>query len=75
MKVNSRQFVAMVHRAGIPLLWLAMEIGLTLGELRRMLRGGEPFDYDQSKRILEMFGAEAMIPVIDWEAINVRCPL
>ena len=33
------------------------------------------FDYEQSKRLLEIFGAEAMAQVIDWEGMNVRNPL
>lgn len=33
------------------------------------------FDYKQSKRLLEIFGAEVMAEVIDWEGMNVRNPL
>lgn len=54
---------------------ISLELGICESKLIRMLNGRKPFDYEQSKRMLEMFGADAMAAVIDWEGMNVRCPI
>lgn len=75
MKVNNKKFVDMIVRECASVLLFCMEFGITVGELRKMLLFGIPFDYEQSERLVSMFGASAMAAVIDWEGMNVRCPI
>ena len=75
MKLHKALFLKLLKDVGMSPWWCVIELGMTIIELREHLNKGKPFDYNQSKRILEMFGATAMIPVIDWEGMNVRCPL
>ena len=53
---------------------LALELNMKQREFIKTARQGA-FDYEQSKRLLEIFGAEVMAEVIDWEGMNVRNPL
>ena len=64
MKVNTKKFIRMVKN----------ECG-SLAELAAILFGGLPFNYEQSERMMNAFGAEKMVKVIDWEGMNVRCPI
>ena len=75
MKVKTRKFITLLKRSRTSLLTISLELGICESTLIRMLNGRKPFDYEQSKRILEMFGADAMAAVIDWEGMNVRCPI
>lgn len=75
MKVHRKKFISMLKNSNVGLSFVAKELGITLGELLRMLTVGDEFSYEQSEQLMQMFGAEAMLPVIDWEGINVRCPV
>ena len=75
MKVHKKLFISMLKNANVGLRFTARELGITTAELLRMLAVGDEFDYEQSERLMQMFGADAMLPVIDWEGINVRCPI
>ena len=75
MKVHKNLFISMMRKSNVGFRFIARELSLTTYELMRMLAVGEEFDYAQSERLMQMFGAEAMVPVIDWEGINARCPL
>lgn len=71
MKVLANRFVRMVHANGVSLAFIARELGMTLERLKRQLIKGELFTYEESRLLMAMFGAEAMLPVIDWRAVNV----
>ena len=75
MIVHKNEFIHATEEKGLNLWLLAMELGVPVAKLKTMLDRGERFNYDQSKRILELMGAETMVTVIDWEALNVRCPM
>lgn len=75
MKVCARKFITLLKRSRTSLQTISLELGVCESKLIRMLNGSQPFDYQQSKRMLEIFGADAMVNVIDWEGMNVRCPV
>ena len=75
MKVHKNLFISMMKKSNVGFRFIAKELGLMVYELARMLAVNEEFDYAQSATLMAMFGAEEMLPVIDWEGINVRCPI
>ncbi len=75
MKVHRKLFISLMKKSNVGFRFIAKELGLTVYELARMLAVNEEFDYAQSATLMAMFGAEEMLPVIDWEGINVRCPI
>lgn len=70
MIVHSRAFIALIRLAQVSIVWLAKEVGMSAKEMIRTLKEQQPFNYEQSKCLIEMFGADAMIPVIDWRATH-----
>ena len=74
MKVKAALLAMAMRRARVSLMLLALELNMKQRELIKTARQGA-FDYEQSKRLLEIFGAEVMAEVIDWEGMNVRNPL
>ena len=75
MKVHIQPFVRMVKKECGSLLLFCIEFGISKAELTAILLGGLPFSYEQSERMMNAFGAEKMVKVIDWEGMNVRCPI
>lgn len=75
MKVHKRKFLELVNKECESLLLFCVEFGITLSELNRMLGRRIPFEYEQAKLLVRLFGAEEMAKVIDWEGMNVRCPI
>lgn len=75
MKVHTKRFLRMVESECGSIGLFCREFGIDKAELATMLMLGLPFDYDESRRIINAFGAEKMIKVIDWEGMHVRCPL
>ena len=75
MILHKNRFISATEERGFTLWLLAIELGIPVAKLKTMLDREERFDYDQSKRMMEMFGAEMMVTVINWEALNVCCPL
>lgn len=75
MKVNTTKFIRMVKRECRSLSLFCIEFGISKAELTAILLGGLPFNYEQSERMINAFGAEKMVKVIDWERMNVRCPI
>lgn len=75
MKVHIQPFVRMVKRECGSLLLFCIEFGISKAELTAILLGGLPFNYEQSERMINALGAEKMVKVIDWEGMNVRCPI
>lgn len=74
MKVKAARLAMIMRQAKVSLMLLAWELNMKQRDLVRIATHGA-FDYEQSKRLLEIFGAEAMAQVIDWEGMNVRNPL
>lgn len=74
MKVKAALLAMAMRRARVSLMLLALELNMNQREFIKTARQGA-FDYEQSKRLLEIFGAEVMAEVIDWEGMNVRNPL
>lgn len=75
MQVNTKKFIWMVKNECGSLLLFCIEFGISKAELTAILLGGLPFSYEQSERMINAFGAEKMVKVIDWEGMNVRCPI
>ena len=75
MKVHIQPFVRMVKKECGSLSLFCIEFELSRAELIAILLGGLPFSYEQSERMMNAFGAEKMVKVIDWEGMNVRCPI
>ena len=75
MKVHIQPFMRMVKKECGSLSLFCIEFEISRAELAAILLGGLPFNYEQSKRMMNAFGAEKMVKVIDWEGMNVRCPI
>lgn len=75
MKVRTTQFMRMVKHECGSLKLFCIEFGMDRTELMTILLLGLPFDYEQSERMIRAFGAKKMARVIDWEGMNVRCPI
>lgn len=75
MKVHKTKFLELASKECESLLLFCVKFGITLSELNRMLGRMIPFEYEQAKLLVRLFGAEAMAKVIDWEGMNVRCPI
>lgn len=75
MKVHMKRFLRMVERECGSIGLFCREFGMERTELATMLMLGLPFGYDESRRIINAFGAKKMIKVIDWEGMHVRCPI
>lgn len=75
MTVHKREFLELVSKECESLLLFCVEFGITLSELNQMLGRRIPFEYEQAKLLVRLFGAEEMAKVIDWEGMNVRCPI
>ena len=74
MIVYQKRFIEMVKSTGLTLLDVANVIKSSKRRLMRKLKSKDRFNYFESKRIIDLFGAEKMVSVINWKAINVRCP-
>ena len=75
MKVNTQKFIRMITNECGSLALFCIEFGISRAELAAILLGGLPFNYEQSEQMMNAFGAEKMVKVIDWEGMNVRCPI
>lgn len=59
----------------IPLLALAIELGVSESFVSMAVSGKRRFSLEQSRKLLNIFGAELMSRVIDWEGMHVSCPI
>lgn len=59
----------------IPLLALAIELGVSESFVSMAISGKRRFNLEQSEILLELFGAELMSRVIYWEGMHVSCPI
>lgn len=74
MIVYQKRFIEMVKSTGLTLLDVANVIKSSKRRLMRKLKSKDRFNYFESKRIIDLFGADKMVSVINWKAINVQCP-
>jgi hypothetical protein len=75
MILQPKKFMALVKRECGTFGFFAWEIGEPKELMYLRIITGQPLNYEISKKIITMFGATAMITVIDWEGMNVRCPI
>ncbi len=74
MKVKTTEFLRLVIRDCGSLQAFCREFGTSIKMLLKQLKS-DTFDYDETRKLLQMFSADDMKGVIDWEAMNVRCPI
>ncbi len=75
MKLKPKQFIEMLKRECLSVRLFCVEYGMTMAELKKMLNENKALDMEQSEKLIYMFGAKNMKSCIDWEGINVRCPI
>lgn len=71
----TKKFLLLMRKNSVSMLWIAKELEIGILDLIESLNGNYALDYEQSRQLVAMFGAEAMARVIDWEGMNVRCPI
>lgn len=71
----TKKFLLLMRKNSVSMLWLAKEIKISILDLIESINGNYELDYEQSWQLVAMFGAEEMAKVIDWEGMNVCCPI
>lgn len=71
----TQKMLALMRDSNVSPIWLARKLNLTYEELLHAVNGKVELDLEQAKILLAMFGAEELARVIDWEGMNVRCPI
>lgn len=71
----TQKMLALMRDSNVSPIWLARKLNLTYEELLHAVNGKVELDLEQAKILLAMFGAEELASVIDWEGMNVRCPI
>lgn len=71
----TQKMLALIRDSNVSPIWLARKLNLTYEELLHAVNGKVELDLEQAKILLAMFGAEELASVIDWEGMNVRCPI
>lgn len=71
----TQKMLALMRDSNISPIWLARKLNLTYEELLHAVNGKVELELEQAKILLAMFGAEELARVIDWEGMNVRCPI
>lgn len=71
----TQKMLALMRDSRVSPKWLAKELGMTIEELLQVVHGEAVLEIEQAEMLMSMFGAEEMAKVIDWEGMNVRCPI
>lgn len=71
----TQKMLALMRDSNVSPIWLARKLNLTYEELLHAVNGKVELELEQAKILLAMFGAEELARVIDWEGMNVRCPI
>lgn len=71
----TQKMLALMRDSNVSPIWLARKLNLTYEELLHAVNGKVELELEQAKILLAMFGAEELASVIDWEGMNVRCPI
>lgn len=71
----TQKMLALMRNSNVSPIWLARRLNMTYEELLHAVNGKHELELEQAEMLLAMFGAEEMAKVIDWEGMNVRCPI
>lgn len=71
----TQKMLALMRDSNVSPVWLARRLNMTYEELLHAVNGKYELELEQAEMLLALFGAEAMANVIDWEGMNVRCPI
>ena len=74
MKVKTELLQAFLDKYGITAAILAREMGVTVGEVEKLL-GGTAVNEETARRFIYYFGADNAAEYIDWAAIGKQNPL
>ena len=73
MKVKTELLQAFLDKYGITAAILAREMGVTVGEVEKLL-GGTAVNEETARRFIYYFGADNAAKFIDWAAIGKQNP-
>lgn len=74
MKIKSDKMKALLKREQMTIRELAEELGISINETQSYVNGKVLCPLGIASRIINVFGANKMSQVIDWEGINVCRP-
>lgn len=67
-----QDFIRLLAKSKELLLLICVQLEMPKKTLINRIRRGQAFDYEESKAIINVVGAETMMPLIDWEGTNAR---
>lgn len=73
MKVKTELLQAFMQKYELSAEILAREMGVTVGEVEKLL-GGTAVDEETARRFIYYFGAGEAVKMIDWAAIGKQNP-
>lgn len=74
MKVKTELLQAFMQKYELSAAILAREMGVTVGEVEKLLNG-ETVNEETARRFIYYFGADEAVKMIDWVAIGKENPL
>ena len=74
MKVKTELLQAFMQKYELSAAILAREMGVTVGEVEKLL-GGTAVNEETARRFIYYFGADEAVKMIDWAAIGKQNPL
>ena len=74
MKVKTELLQAFMQKYELSAAILAREMGVTVGEVEKLL-GGTAVSEETARRFIYYFGADEAVKMIDWAAIGKQNPL
>lgn len=73
--VKGHRIRELMHGRNMALKSLAAAVGVSVSQMCNVLMGRRRLNLLHSKRLINLFGAEAISKAIDWESMNIREPL
>lgn len=73
MKVKTELLQAFMQKYELSAAILAREMGVTVGEVEKLL-GGTAVNEETARRFIYYFGADEAVKMIDWAAIGKQNP-
>ena len=73
MKVKTELLQAFMQKYELSAAILAREMGVTVGEVEKLL-GGTAVGEETARRFIYYFGADEAVKMIDWAAIGKQNP-
>lgn len=74
MKIK-KTFLRLLSEKNITIALLAKKLGIHPYIIVLALNGYINFDYEETKELISIFGADEIAKVVDWEGMNVCCPI